>query len=588
MKTKRFAKILSAALCAAVLLSMLAVGALFTQAADTTDAHDAYMYKLTRKAVNGDDKAFFNNTQPVELQTGDKYHLSFLYNASEGSKFLTGNDAAAPFDFGLQAANLPLATMKIIHESVPANTQLQPTDTTWRRIDYTFSIPEKLGGRKLDKFFIAPAYTGSTDVVYLADVKLCKVTDGADGDNLIPGFGSKPDLSLWKDKMGRVIAAGTTKYSPADSTGEKIQYDMEVLPFDEALFRIGGTPTPSEPEEYMYKFDRGFDPDPDAERHSSTNNYIGLYLNSPAITFHEGDVYRVSCYYKAEKGSDFAKGHELTTPMEFLLRRSIKDGAPHETDYYHVSLGGERAPMDPEWRYLQYDVTVTPEMDGTNLVNFGFGTVYPVTKAESVYVAKVSLQKVTDGVAGENLVPDICKKATVDDWYTDGWAEVNDERTSFTRGGDTITILPYDEEMFKRPEDEAYTVTITGGKIEGGKTSFKPGEKVTIVADEAPAGQMFDFWACSGATLDGPSNKTTFFYIEEDDVVLSAEYTELDDGDDDPIPGGDADADNGNENGGQSSGESPKMGETAPYAAFCLLACAAMAGMLSARKLRRN
>lgn len=579
MKTKRFAKILSAALCAAVLLSMLAVGALFTQAADT---HDAYMYKLTRKEVDDEGRAFFSNTKAVTFQAGDQYRISFLYKMTDGSKFMAGEDPHSPFDFGLLTDKGAFDNaIKIFYANVGKGNQLESTDTAWRRIDYTFSIPDNQDGAKLDKFYILTPCYGSTDEVYLADLKLCKVTDGNDGETLLPEIGSKSDLSLWLNANAGAIGA-QTKYSNSC-------FDLEVLPFDEALFRIGGTPTPSEPAEYMYKFDRGFDPNPDVENHSSSNNYMALYLKTPSITFHEGEVYRISCYYKAEKGSDFAKGHELTTPMEFVLRFTDPDKG---TDYLHMSLDGERAPMDPEWRYLQYDVTIPTSMDNQKFVNFGFGTVYPVTKAESVYVAKVSLQKVTDGVAGENLVPDICKKGTVDDWYTgDGdyvYAEVNEDRTSFTRRGDTLTILPYDEEMFKRPEDEAYKVTITGGKIEGGKTSFKPGEKVTIVADEAPAGQMFDFWACSGATLDGPSNKTTFFYIEEDDVVLSAEYTELDDGDGDNENGGDADADNGNENGDQSSGESPKMGETAPYAAFCLLACAAMAGVLSARKLRRN
>lgn len=563
MKTNRFPKILSAMLCVAVLLSMLMVGALFSQAGST---HDAYMYKLTRKAESGDGKVFFNATQSVALNTGDTWQISFLYNVTEGSKFLTGGNLSAPFDFGLLPAGG--SPIKIVYDTVEKDTTLTSADANWRRIEYTFAIPEALNGKNLDKFCFLTVWSGSTDVVYVADLKLCKVTDGVAGETILPGIGSEANLSKWLNSSAQNIGA-ETKFTHN-------LFDMEVLPFKEELFKTGSTPTPT--VEYMYKFDRGTE--------NWSFNYMAQYLKSPAIEFHEGETYRISCYYNKKSGSLFGKTGELATPMEFFLRYNVPESEA-KTAYCHVSGAAERGAHDPDWRYLALDVTIPAEMDGRTLSNFGFGTVYPVPEAETIYVAKVALQKVTDGVAGENLVPDICKQATLVDWYTDStWVTVNAENTSMSRDGDTLTILPYDETLFKRPADEAYTVTITGGKTADGKTSYKPGEKVTIIADEAPAGQTFDFWACVGASLDAPSSATTWFYMDEENVILSAEYA-------------DANSDNGGDNGGGNtetggnqntgSGESPRMGDTFPYAVVGLIVCAAAAvSVMTGRKLRKN
>ena len=79
-----------------------------------------------------------------------------------------------------------------------------------------------------------------------------------------------------------------------------------------------------------------------------------------------------------------------------------------------------------------------------------------------------------------------------------------------------------------------YTLTVTGGTIEGGKTEFEAGEEVTITANQAPEGQHFAGWTFTGYTGDGTDAKLKFT-MPASNVTAQATYEahtpEADDGD---------------------------------------------------------
>lgn len=67
-----------------------------------------------------------------------------------------------------------------------------------------------------------------------------------------------------------------------------------------------------------------------------------------------------------------------------------------------------------------------------------------------------------------------------------------------------------------------YDISVTNGTASASKAVA--GSTVTLTADAAPAGKVFDKWVVSGATVADSSNATTTFTMPENDVTAQATY----------------------------------------------------------------
>ena len=67
-----------------------------------------------------------------------------------------------------------------------------------------------------------------------------------------------------------------------------------------------------------------------------------------------------------------------------------------------------------------------------------------------------------------------------------------------------------------------YDISVTSGTASASKAVA--GTTVTLTADAAPAGKVFDKWVVTGATVADPSSATTTFTMPENDVTAEATY----------------------------------------------------------------
>ena len=103
-------------------------------------------------------------------------------------------------------------------------------------------------------------------------------------------------------------------------------------------------------------------------------------------------------------------------------------------------------------------------------------------------------------------------------------------------------MIPYALITFTFPAvtdpNKLYAVTVTGGKAD--KSAAKQGETVTLTADPAPEGKVFDKWQAVGVTLADASKENTTFVMPANDVTLTAVYKDMPKP---PFTPGDVDAD---------------------------------------------
>lgn len=334
---------------------------------------------------------------------------------------------------------------------------------------------------------------------------------------------------------------------------------------------------PDDSAKYMYKFER-----------NNIDEWSNIYyLKTTEVTFAEGEVYRLSFYYKAQDGSVFPNGNDMSTPLDFSLRYGTND-------YYSFAASkAVIAPVDPDWYYMQYDLTVEDSLIGAKLINFTFHTLYKLSKPETVYIADIKLCKVDGDKVGETLIPDICAKDTLENWYTGATNSADGKSTTkMDDNGNVLwklSIEPIDKELFKRP-DVSYKVTVNGGTIVGDRDTYKPGEEVKVKADKAAAGKVFDYWAAKGVSLTSPGEEEITFIMPDGEVTLTANWEDSDEPSDDdgksdikPDDDGKSDAkpDDGKSDvkpdDGKEDDKSPETGVASAAAAFGVLACAALA-----------
>lgn len=70
--------------------------------------------------------------------------------------------------------------------------------------------------------------------------------------------------------------------------------------------------------------------------------------------------------------------------------------------------------------------------------------------------------------------------------------------------------------------DNTYSISVTNGTAS--KTTASEGEKITLTANAAPAGKVFDKWVVTGATVANLTSATTTFTMPANNVTATATY----------------------------------------------------------------
>ena len=104
-----------------------------------------------------------------------------------------------------------------------------------------------------------------------------------------------------------------------------------------------------------------------------------------------------------------------------------------------------------------------------------------------------------------------------DKWIVTGAtvADVTSASTTFTMPENDVTA----QATYK---DKTYNVAVTNGTASVSEAAA--GTTVTLTADTAPAGKVFDKWVVSGVTVADSSNATTTFTMPQNDVTAQATY----------------------------------------------------------------
>ena len=134
---------------------------------------------------------------------------------------------------------------------------------------------------------------------------------------------------------------------------------------------------------------------------------------------------------------------------------------------------------------------------------------------------------VTEALAGATvqLTADIAESGKVfDHWQIDSnnvtVSDVNSEIATFT-------MPNADVEVTAVYATATYTVSVDGGKVNGKLSEkYEAGATVTVVADAAEDGLVFDFWHASGVTLANDKAALVTFTMPANNVSLVASFCE--------------------------------------------------------------
>lgn len=120
---------------------------------------------------------------------------------------------------------------------------------------------------------------------------------------------------------------------------------------------------------------------------------------------------------------------------------------------------------------------------------------------------------------------------TFSEWTTDAitvwFADSTSESTTFSMPAESVTVKAvYTENQTEAEETpimpDLHNVNVENGL--GGGT-YETGAVVTVYADEAPEGQVFDSWTISdNAVLNDAASEETYFVMPAEDVSLTANY----------------------------------------------------------------
>ena len=129
--------------------------------------------------------------------------------------------------------------------------------------------------------------------------------------------------------------------------------------------------------------------------------------------------------------------------------------------------------------------------------------------AAQKYLVVYDLDK-TEAIAGETVAITADMPAsgqTFDKWTGSGvtFANATDAETTFDMPAKAVTVTA---KFKKLPGEKTYKIVVVNGTADKAKAA--EGETVTITANDAPAGKVFDKWSGGAAFADPKSAETTF------------------------------------------------------------------------------
>ena len=118
---------------------------------------------------------------------------------------------------------------------------------------------------------------------------------------------------------------------------------------------------------------------------------------------------------------------------------------------------------------------------------------------------------------------DACEFIAPEGYKFKAWAigSVNGEQK---QPGEQITITA-DTYIYAVWELAGYTVTVTSGTASANTATM--GTTITLTADQAPSGQMFDKWVVNGVVVDDANSATTTFVMPAGNVTAEATYKDI-------------------------------------------------------------
>ena len=100
------------------------------------------------------------------------------------------------------------------------------------------------------------------------------------------------------------------------------------------------------------------------------------------------------------------------------------------------------------------------------------------------------------------------------------FADAGAEKTTFAMPAKDVTVTA----TYKDAPVTYYSVTVVNGTAD--RETAAEGETVTVTADEAPEGKVFDKWTGEGVTFADASAAETTFEMPAQDVTVTANYAE--------------------------------------------------------------
>ena len=182
--------------------------------------------------------------------------------------------------------------------------------------------------------------------------------------------------------------------------------------------------------------------------------------------------------------------------------------------------------IDPALKVLSSD-----KSDGSNAIDgFYFGADY-VKIGEPVYEYTVTVENATASAtkagAGEKIT--VTANAAPEGKEFDKWeisgATLNSGEVStyFYMPAANVTVKAvYKDKPVTPPVPATYTITVTNGTAS--KTEAEAGETITLTANAAPEGKVFDKWVVTGATVADATKATTTFAMPTANVTANATY----------------------------------------------------------------
>lgn len=185
------------------------------------------------------------------------------------------------------------------------------------------------------------------------------------------------------------------------------------------------------------------------------------------------------------------------------------------------------------------DGTYTIEMTDADFFNVdtdSYKTITVLTGTITVKAPVVEPTKyavtVNDGTADKAVAAEgetvTVTAPTKEDYTFTGWTstptvDFDDKKalsTTFKMPASAVTVTANYEKDAVVPTE--YTVTVNGGTAK--PTKAEAGETVTVTANAAPAGKVFDKWTSEDVTFTNANNATITFTMPAKDVTVTATY----------------------------------------------------------------